>query len=336
MPRIRTIKPEFWTDSKTGTLSPFATKLFLGLLNHCDDYGVVPLDLAEFKAKILPYEEGDIATVIAEPLQSELIARKLVIHFRHDGEEYLFIRTFHKHQRVNRPGPPLIPGWKRGDTPESFIAGGGSEQLPQGIEQQQLQGLTEHSVNTHGTFSEDSVNVHRMLCGERKGKERKGKNLYACKQAYEIKGPASPASQRKNKNRVAQADARFPLTVAAISEACKRHEVGFCWDESEGKQLKAWLKANKSLPMEEISRLIENRFKSRDGSPGARPRLWIQDLSKYTAVLDRFGRPEGMEADERLTWDQKITKRNNELIERIREKGLDSLATGPIGKLFPN
>jgi hypothetical protein len=319
MARIRTIKPEFWTDSKTGTLSPFATKLFLGLLNHCDDYGVVPLDLAEFKAKILPYEEGDVATVIAEPLQSELIARKLVIHFRYADEEYLFIRTFHKHQRVNRPGPPLIPGWKRGDTPESFIPGGGSEQL----QQQQLQGLTEHSLNAHGALSEDSVSAHHMLCGERKGRERKGK---------EGKGTLVASQQ------AAKVDDRFVLTVEAISEACKRHGVGFLWDDSEGKQLKAWLKTN-TFSIEEISSLIENRFNSRDGPPGARARSWIQNLSRYSVVLDRFGRPEGTESDERLGWEEKLRQRNNEITERViqrnREKALASQAAPATGELFP-
>ena len=34
MARIRTIKPEFWTDAKTGTLPEFSKCLFLGLLNH--------------------------------------------------------------------------------------------------------------------------------------------------------------------------------------------------------------------------------------------------------------------------------------------------------------
>jgi len=56
MPRIRTIKPEFFTDSKTGTLSALAAKVFIGLWCHADDYGVVPFDLLELKAKILPYE----------------------------------------------------------------------------------------------------------------------------------------------------------------------------------------------------------------------------------------------------------------------------------------
>ena len=41
MARIRTIKPEFWTDSKTGTMPESAKCLFIGMLNHCDDFGVL-------------------------------------------------------------------------------------------------------------------------------------------------------------------------------------------------------------------------------------------------------------------------------------------------------
>ena len=58
MARIRTVKPEFWTDSKTGTLSDRAKILFLGILNFCDDYGVIENDAGALKARILPYVPG--------------------------------------------------------------------------------------------------------------------------------------------------------------------------------------------------------------------------------------------------------------------------------------
>ena len=81
MARIRTIKPEFWTDSKTGTLSGTATKLFLGLLNHCDDFGVIRFDWWEFKARILPYEDGSAVDVIIPRVFDELSAKGLVTIF---------------------------------------------------------------------------------------------------------------------------------------------------------------------------------------------------------------------------------------------------------------
>jgi hypothetical protein len=57
--RIRTIKPEFFTNSTTGRLSGQATKLYLGLQNHSDDYGVIRCDVAQFKAVVMPYEKSE-------------------------------------------------------------------------------------------------------------------------------------------------------------------------------------------------------------------------------------------------------------------------------------
>ena len=39
MARIRTIKPEFWTDEKVVTLPFEARLLFIGMWNFCDDEG---------------------------------------------------------------------------------------------------------------------------------------------------------------------------------------------------------------------------------------------------------------------------------------------------------
>ena len=39
MARIRTIKPEFWTDEKLAPLSPICRLTFLGLVSMADDAG---------------------------------------------------------------------------------------------------------------------------------------------------------------------------------------------------------------------------------------------------------------------------------------------------------
>lgn len=119
MARIRTVKPEFWTDSKTGTLSGSGTKLFLGMLNHCDDYGVIEYDLPMLKAKIFPYEDGASINVVGNPLIQELLPKGLVVVFTwaEDGSDddqnrpYLLIRNFQKHQKVDKPGKPTIKGF---------------------------------------------------------------------------------------------------------------------------------------------------------------------------------------------------------------------------------
>lgn len=168
--RIRTIKPEFWTDSKTGTLSDRATKLFIGMLTFSDDYGVVEFDLPSLRAKIFPFSMETPEEVIGKALLEELLPRGLLTMFGYSENEappyrrYLFITNFPRHQRIDRPGKPLIPGWSSGTTPENYEAGG-------------IQ-FDERSSNTRRMIGEGSSNVPRSKGMEGKGMERKGGNLF--------------------------------------------------------------------------------------------------------------------------------------------------------------
>jgi len=104
MARHRTIKPEFWTDEKTGPLSDFAKCLFMGILNYCDDYGVIEWNMIKFASNIFPYRNFSIAEDDGSNLKT-----------------YLYVKNFSRHQKINRPSKPLLNGWKIGDTLESFM-----------------------------------------------------------------------------------------------------------------------------------------------------------------------------------------------------------------------
>jgi len=54
MPRIRTIKPEFFDDEKLAQTSRDARLAFIGLLVHSDDYGVVKENPRWLKARVFP------------------------------------------------------------------------------------------------------------------------------------------------------------------------------------------------------------------------------------------------------------------------------------------
>ncbi len=123
MARIRTIKPEFWTNSTTGQLSGDATKLYLGLHNHSDDYGVIRYDEAEFRARILPYARAGAVTKAVHELEeagSDENPFGLVVVFRAGRKRYLWLSYFTKHQKVDKPGPPLITGWTALSTPLEY------------------------------------------------------------------------------------------------------------------------------------------------------------------------------------------------------------------------
>lgn len=125
MARIRTIKPEFWTDSKTGKLSDRAKLIFLGILNLCDDYGVLEYDPEEWKVRILPYCSDTTTGAVIPFFLNEIVPIGLVNTFvLRDGDgsinEYVLVKSFNKHQVVNKPSRPLIEGWKKGDTIETY------------------------------------------------------------------------------------------------------------------------------------------------------------------------------------------------------------------------
>jgi hypothetical protein len=132
MARIRTIKPEFWTDSKTGTMPESAKCLFIGMLNHCDDFGVLEWLPVEWRAKIFPYHSLNTDGALTDLICREFLPRGLVTVFERvtaDGEvkRYVFVRNLSKHQLVNRPSKPLLEDWKKSDTPATYAERRGEE-----------------------------------------------------------------------------------------------------------------------------------------------------------------------------------------------------------------
>jgi uncharacterized phage protein (TIGR02220 family) len=156
--RIRTVKPEFWTDSKTGTLSGDATKLFIGILNFSDDYGIIEYKLEELKAKIFPYSSGSPTDIVGKCLVDELLPKGLVILIKWEDKPYLWVRNFHKHQKVDRPSKPFIEGFTL-----QGLVGELKKEYPDTYRE-----LTEGSLNSNGLLDEGS------LCKGREGKGEEG------------------------------------------------------------------------------------------------------------------------------------------------------------------
>lgn len=113
MARIRTIKPEFWTDEKVVALSFAARLLFLGLLNFADDEGRMAYSFMRLKMQIFPNDEIDIL-----PLVKELwITTKMVAIYEVDGSKYLQVNNFRRHQKNEKHTPSKFPAPKSGNPP---------------------------------------------------------------------------------------------------------------------------------------------------------------------------------------------------------------------------
>ncbi|MDF2915964.1 MAG: hypothetical protein K0S70_181 [Microbacterium sp.] len=102
MARIRTIKPDYWTDGKVVSWSPFARLLFIGMWNFtmCD-HGHVADDPMKLKLQILPMDDVDIDALLAEIMDSGRVKRVT----DPEGRTYLHITRFGDHQKID-------PRWK--------------------------------------------------------------------------------------------------------------------------------------------------------------------------------------------------------------------------------
>lgn len=98
MARIRSIKPEFWTDGRMVKL-PFDVRLFyIGMWNFADDWGVLEDDPETLKLRIMP----------ADPIDPEAIVDRLVGDGRvrrattPDGDRVLVIGSWANNQRIDK------------------------------------------------------------------------------------------------------------------------------------------------------------------------------------------------------------------------------------------
>jgi hypothetical protein len=98
MARIRSVKPEFWTDPDVVALPMAARLLFIGSWNHADDYGVLKDDPHRLKLQVLPADDIDPDELVDMLVESNHLLRRIAP----DGTRVLVIRTFCDHQKIDR------------------------------------------------------------------------------------------------------------------------------------------------------------------------------------------------------------------------------------------
>jgi hypothetical protein len=101
VPRIRTVKPGLFDDSELGRLPATARWLFVGLLTQADRRGRLKDDPARLKLRLCGH---DHTADVDEDIE-RLVSIGMVIRYEIDGERYLQIATFEKHQRPHPQEP---------------------------------------------------------------------------------------------------------------------------------------------------------------------------------------------------------------------------------------
>ncbi len=102
MPRIRSIKPDFWNDAKLGQETEAVLLTFIGIWNFSDDYGVVKANPVWLKNQIYPYKDKLRIDAFSSWL-NRLSELEVIIPFTYKSESFYYIRTFRKHQKVDKP-----------------------------------------------------------------------------------------------------------------------------------------------------------------------------------------------------------------------------------------
>ncbi|WP_282790852.1 HNH endonuclease signature motif containing protein [Streptomyces sp. CC224B] len=110
MPRIRTVKPEFWEDELLGVVPRDARLLFIATFNMADDEGILRWTPAYIKAQAFMYDD-DLGPKEVDQLMRTLTDTGLI--FPYVGgvarQQMAVVVNFRKHQRINRPQKSKLP-----------------------------------------------------------------------------------------------------------------------------------------------------------------------------------------------------------------------------------
>ena len=115
MPRKRMLEPDIWEDPKIIRLSIGARLTFIGLITQANDYGKLRGEAWSVKSKIFPADK-DITEETVEEFLNELEKVGLIFRYQNNGEIYIKLRSWEKHQKVAHPSQDVFP-----DPPESLV-----------------------------------------------------------------------------------------------------------------------------------------------------------------------------------------------------------------------
>jgi hypothetical protein len=105
-PRIRTVKPEFWTDSKIKNLPKPTALFFIALWNFADDQGILEADACGLALKVPIFRAQDIQKMLNALWRAGLIKRSgghgLSMEERSDTVDLVMV-THWEHQKIDRP-----------------------------------------------------------------------------------------------------------------------------------------------------------------------------------------------------------------------------------------
>lgn len=169
MARIRTIKPEFWTDEDMSEVSEPACLLAIGLLNYADDEGYFNANPKLIRAAVFPIREP--SRTIPVLLQELSSCGYIALFSTPDGKHFGHICNFARHQVVNKPKASKIKGLEL--VPYSYGTDTGA--VPLGKDQGSGKGKEETPHNAREEILSPPVDNPAALAGSTPGETASGK-----------------------------------------------------------------------------------------------------------------------------------------------------------------
>lgn len=184
MPRIRSIKPDFFTSDTVSALPLRARLTWIGLWTHCDDQGRCRDNVKLVKAAVWPLDDvslRDIEDDLAILTSAGRIVRYLAAV---DGKEIALVQVVNwdEHQRVNRPSKVRFP-------PPSTL----SEYSVNGHSGLSENGHASPQVYPHSAGERDSVSPHGTLT---EGSSQEGSREQGAGRGTRARAPKPPPPRK--------------------------------------------------------------------------------------------------------------------------------------------
>lgn len=103
MARIRSVKPQLFLNEDLAELEPLVRFLFIGLFCYADREGRLEDRPKRLKPCVLPYENCDL-----DALLGKLHDAKFITRYEVDGQRYIWIPGFRKHQKIHKDEQPSV------------------------------------------------------------------------------------------------------------------------------------------------------------------------------------------------------------------------------------
>lgn len=140
MPRIRSIKPEFWDSPSTASASVRVRLLFIAMWNWADDHGRGTANASQVLSFAFP-NDAELPSLVAEAprIYTEIRGSFGVVFYEVDGRRFYAIPSWNDHQKNERKAASKYP-----PPPEGITA----DQAPDWASVAEMRGT---SAQTHGS-----------------------------------------------------------------------------------------------------------------------------------------------------------------------------------------